>query len=174
MDLGANTGIFTALMAPHFAFVLAPDVDPLAVELHYAALRKGGPVNILPLVMDCSNPSPALGWVCAERESFQARCKVSLITALALVHHLVLTEGIPFAQLASFFHNLLADGGTLLLEFVPKEDSQVQRMTAARPDPLAGYSLEAMRSAFAGLFQEVRQATVEDSQRTLFVYRKNL
>ena len=173
IDLGANTGVFTALMAPHFAFVLAPDVDPVAVELHYAALRKeSGGSNILPLVMDFSNPSPALGWACAERQSFPARCKAKLISVLALVHHLVLTEGIPFTQLAPFFHSMLENGGTLLMEFVPKEDSQVQRMMAARPESLAGYSLEAMRTAFAGFFHEARQAPVEDSKRILFIYEK--
>ena len=172
MDLGANTGVFTTLMAEHFAFVLAPDVDPLAVELHYAALRRSGPANVLPLILDLSNPSPSLGWACSERKSFPDRCKAKLITALALVHHLVLTEGIPFTLLAPFFHNLLDDNGTLLLEFVPKDDSQVQRMTAARTDSLDGYSLEAMRLAFTSFFDEVRQAPLEDSKRILFTYRK--
>jgi hypothetical protein len=172
MDLGANTGVFTALMAPRFAFVLAPDMDPLAVELHYAALRREGPNNILPLVMDLSNPSPALGWACAERESFPARGKVKLLTVLALIHHLVLVEGIPFGQLARFFHDLLVDEGTLLLEFVPKEDSQVLRLTATRRNSLAGYSQEAMRAAFSCLFHEVRQVPIDDSRRIFFIYRK--
>ena len=172
MDLGANTGVFSALMAPHFAVVLAPDVDPLAVELHYASLRGSRASNILPLILDLSNPSPSLGWDCTERKSFPDRCKAKLITALALIHHLVLTEGVPFTLLAPFFHNLLDDDGTLLLEFVPEDDSQVRRMTAIRTDSLAGYSLEAMRLAFADFFHEVRQEPVEDSKRILFTYRK--
>jgi len=174
MDLGANTGVFTSIIAPHFGFVLAPDIDPLAVELHYASLRKAESTKVLPLILDLGNPSPSLGWACAERKSFPDRCKAKLITALALIHHLVLTEGIPFTLLAPFFHSLLDDDGTLLLEFVPEEDSQVRRLTAARTDSLAGYNIDAMRMAFADFFHEVRQAPVEDSKRILFTYRKKV
>jgi len=172
VDLGANTGMFSALLAPHFRYVLAPDGDALAVEQHYAALRNKGNSSILPLVLDLSNPSPALGWANAERASFTGRCKASMVAALALVHHLALTEGIPFREQARFFADMLDDGGVLLLEFVPPDDSQVQRMTLARQDDLGWYRLPALLNDFAADFVLENNIPIAESQRSLFVWRK--
>jgi len=92
--------------------------------------------------------------------------------ALALTHHIVLTEGIPFALFAAFLHTMLKDGGTLLLEFVPPNDSQVKRMTAARPDLPATYSLPALREGFADFFEEQEEIPVDGSLRTLILFTK--
>jgi hypothetical protein len=173
VDLGANLGVFSSLLEPYFAYVLSPDVDASAVHLHHLALQKSGSRKVLPLVIDLSNPSPALGWACVERDAFPARCAgASFITALALVHHVVLTEGIPFQSFAAFLHAMLKDGGTLLLEFVPPEDSQVQRMTGAKPELLENYSLEALCAGFSAFFHEKERISLEDSSRILIVLIK--
>lgn len=173
IDLGANTGFFTDLLAARFDLVIAPDIDPAAVDHHYRELgRPGARRNILPLVMDLSNPSPALGWACRERDSFPGRCRASMINALALIHHLVLADGIPFDRVAPLFADLLEPGGRLLLEFVPLEDSQVQRMTAARSDSLEFYNLGELRRAFQPYFSELDCLPIEDSRRSLLVFKK--
>ena len=92
--------------------------------------------------------------------------------ALALVHHIVLAEGIPFRQFAAFLHAMLKDGGMVLLEFVPPDDSQVQRMTAAKPGLLDSYSLQAMRESFAPFFREKEKILLEGTSRILFVFAK--
>jgi len=173
IDLGANTGEFSGLLEPYFGYVLSPDVDPAAVQTHHLALAQRGCESVLPLVMDLSNPSPSLGWACVERDSFPARCAgAGFVMALALTHHIVLTEGIPFSQFAAFLHAMLGEGGTLLLEFAPPNDSQVMRMTAARPDLLDTYCLRALRAGFADFFEEREEIPVEGSLRTLFLFTK--
>lgn len=172
VDLGANTGVYSAALAPHFKRVLAVDSDPLAVERHYLQLKSSGPGNILPLVVDLGNPSPALGWASEERESFQGRCSADFVMALALVHHLVIAAGIPLYRVAGFFASLLKPGGRLLVEFVPKEDSQVQRLLAARNDIFEDYTIEGFRRAFEPDFAELEVFPLPDSARTLHYFKK--
>ena len=135
LDLGANTGEFSALLAPHFALVLATDYDALAVERHHLAQH---PENVLPLILDISQPTPAFGWQGNERASFKERCQADLVMALALCHHLVFSFGIPFSRIAVIFAELLRKGGRAIVGFVAKDDSQVQRLTSARDDIFTG------------------------------------
>ncbi|MBQ4133499.1 MAG: hypothetical protein IJD04_07200 [Desulfovibrionaceae bacterium] len=171
-DLGANTGKYSALLAKHYDYVIAADIDPAAVNSHYNYLKKDGNKKILPLVMDLSNPSPGLGWMCRERASFAGRCKADFVTALALIHHLRFTAGIPFPLMAEFFAEHVSPGGYLLIEFVPRDDSQVQRLLAARDDIFSDYTLEVFQSAFAGKFEREEVIPVADSLRSLILFRK--
>jgi ribosomal protein L11 methylase PrmA len=173
IDLGANTGEFSRLLEPYFGYVLAPDVDPSAVQTHYMALSRRDCRKALPLIIDLSNPSPSLGWACGERDSFPSRCvDVGFIMALALIHHLVLTEGIPFREIAAFIHAMLKGGGALLLEFVPPDDSQVRRLTAAKSELLDGYSMPAAREGFAAYFHEEEHIPLAGTSRSLLLFKR--
>ena len=172
VDLGANNGKYSAILAAHFDYVVAADIDPVAVNSHYNHLKASGNNNILPLVLDLGNPSPGLGWMCRERDSFSARCKANFVTALALVHHLRFTVGIPFPLMAAFFAEHVLPGGYLLVEFVPREDSQVQRLLAARDDIFTDYTLDAFCEALAPQFQKECVLPVADSLRYLILFKR--
>ncbi|MCJ7772749.1 MAG: hypothetical protein MUP22_06400, partial [Desulfobacterales bacterium] len=88
-DLGANTGFFSK----HCVFeknclVVSSDFDPGAVEINYVDCKKSNITNVLPLVIDLTNPSPSIGWENDEHISFINRGPVDLVFVLALVHHL--------------------------------------------------------------------------------------
>ena len=170
LDLGANTGKFSAILSESHDYVLAADIDPLAVERHYGKLKTEKAKNILPLILDFANPSPGIGWACSERAAFADRCRVDFITALAVIHHMVITAGIPMDYFAAGLKRLLAPGGRLLLEFVPKEDSQVRRMLAARKDVFDNYSVEGMRVAFSPHFREMAVYPIAGTVRTLHLF----
>jgi hypothetical protein len=172
VDLGANTGIYSRLLADSHACVLAVDVDHMAVEKHYLALKTESQRKIIPLIIDLSNPSPAIGWALKERYSFNERCEADLITALALIHHLVLSLGIPLDKTAEYFHSLIKCNGLLILEFVPKEDSQVQRLLAARSNVFADYSIQRCISEYSRYFELLEQHKVSESLRTILVFKK--
>ena len=101
-----------------------------------------------------------------------ARGEADFVCALALTHHLYFTEGIPWERQASFFAALLRTGGSLLLEFIPHEDSQVQRMLAARDDLFADYELGSLCTSFGAYFQKVQSWSLPDSCRKLILFRK--
>jgi len=173
VDLGANSGRFSLPLAKHFKTVVSADIDPVAVDRHYRQLREHGPDNILPIVLDLSSPSPALGWASEERKSFVERCDADMVIALALFHHLFFTVGVPFAQIGMFLASIIRPGGVLVCEYVPKEDGQVQRMLSARDDISDGYTRQEFSSSFqvAG-FEELEVAELPDSIRTLHVFRR--
>jgi len=124
---------------------------------------------VLPLVVDLSCPSPALGWALAERRSILERANADVVVALALVHHLAIGNNVPLGAIAGFFAAL---GRELIVEFVPKEDAMVAGMLAHRRDVFPDYTIDGFRDAFGGSFTTVAETIVEDSSRSLFLMRR--
>ncbi|MBL7644672.1 MAG: class I SAM-dependent methyltransferase [Candidatus Hydrogenedentes bacterium] len=163
-DLGANTGVYSALAAECGAVTVAMDLDYGAVEALYLR-EKASLRGVLPLVMDLSNPSPALGWAHEERASLLQRGPADCAMALALIHHLCIGNNVPLPQAAAFFARTCRH---LIIEFVPKEDSMVNRMLATREDVFPGYTREGFEAAFGAYFVIEAQSPVDDTLRTLY------
>ena len=173
LDLGANTGRYTVQIARFFSCVVAADIDPLAVNRHYLALKSSRQQeNILPLIMDFANPSPAIGFNNVERPSFLQRCKADFIIALALIHHLRITNGIPLSMIAEFFSLLLKQNGILVLEFVPKEDSQTQKLLSLREDIFEDYTLENCKEVFSEKLICLKEIEIKESSRHILIFKK--
>lgn len=168
-DLGGNVGLFSRLAAARGLDTVSFDLDPLAVELNYQEVRRAGQVRLLPLVMDLTNPSPALGWAHGERLSLAARGPARTALALALIHHLAIGNNVPLPDLASYFAQLCE---YLVIEFVPKDDSQVQRLLRSREDVFPRYTQEAFEASFGERFQTLRTTAVPESRRTLYLMRR--
>ena len=167
-DMGGNTGVFSRLAAKRGIPTVSFDIDPAAVEKNYRDMRAKQEDNLLPLVLDLTNPSPAIGWQNRERDSLLDRGPVDCIMALALIHHLAISNNVPLTYLARFFAQM---GRWLILEFVPKEDSQVQRLLATRTDIFPDYHAAGLEAAFQPFFEIVASRPVEGSQRTLYLMR---
>jgi ribosomal protein L11 methylase PrmA len=149
-DLGANDGRFSRLASRRGAFTVAWDLDPVCVERNFLQAQSTGEKNLLPLLIDLTNPSPALGWAHAERQSLVERGPAELVLALGLIHHLAIGNNVPLERLASF---LAALGRKLIIEFVPREDAQVQRMLSSREDIFGAYDRAGFESAFGRHFR---------------------
>jgi hypothetical protein len=165
-DLGGNTGVFSREAASSGAFTVSFDIDPAAVEQNYRTVKTKKEPNILPLVLDLTNPSPSLGWDNSERDSFGARGPVDMALALAVIHHLAISNNVPLPQLANFFAVCCK---WLVIEFVPKSDSQVQKLLASREDIFPDYTREGFETAFSARFTIRKSETVRDSERTLYL-----
>ncbi|MBN2226944.1 MAG: SAM-dependent methyltransferase [candidate division Zixibacteria bacterium] len=168
-DLGANDGTFSRAAAHEGASVVAFDFDPAAVEKNYRACRQNHDAQILPLLLDLTNPSPGIGWSHTERMSFIERGPVDLVLALALVHHLAIGNNVPFDQLAAFF---AATCRWLVIEFVPKNDSQVKRMLSTREDVFDFYTGEDFERGFSAFFTIEEKSEITDSVRTLYLMNR--
>lgn len=164
-DLGANTGRFSRLASRRGAFTVAADVDPGAVNLAYCEGKEKAEDNLLPLVLDLTNPSPAIGWANEERDAFAERGTFDLVLALALVHHLAIANNIPLERVATYFAELAPQ---LIVEFVPKSDSQVQRLLASRLDIFPEYTQVGFEHAFSQTYEILCQEAIPDSERILY------
>ncbi|MFU8831204.1 MAG: hypothetical protein ACNA7J_03515 [Wenzhouxiangella sp.] len=165
-DLGANTGHFSRLASKRGIPTVAFDIDPAAVEINYRQARKQGEGDILPLVMDLTNPSSSIGWASQERESLIERGPVHCAMALALIHHLAISNNVPLSKLAEFFAGICQH---LVIEFVPKSDSQVKRLLSSRKDIFPDYHENGFEEAFGRWFRIDDKKAVDGSERTLYL-----
>ena len=168
-DLGANTGEYSRLAVDAGYRVLSADIDPAAVERHYRRLKNDQRRDTLPIVLDLTNPSPALGWDLHERRSIIERANADVVLALALVHHLAIGKNIPLSMIASFFAKLAP---ALIIEFVPKNDPMVAHLLLTRPDIFPDYTIGGFREAFGHEYAIIAERQIEDSPRTLFLMRR--
>ena len=164
-DIGANVGVFSRLASELGVKTIAFDVDYSAVEKNYLECRKKEETRILPLLFDATNPSPGIGWQNIERMSFAERGPVDTVLALALIHHLAISNNLPFGKIVNFFREI---SKSLIIEFVPKSDSQVQRLLANREDIFPDYTLDNFIREFEKSFSIKKRRQIEKSDRTLF------
>jgi ribosomal protein L11 methylase PrmA len=165
-DLGANRGRFSRLAAQYCQQVMAFDIDTSCVESFYLDLRKDSS-PILPLTLDLTNPSPSLGWSHHERQSLMERGPTDTILALGLIHHLAIGHNVPLAKLARFFSCLT---NTLIIEFIPKEDSQIQKLLLLREDIFDNYTQTHFETSFSKDFHIIERIPIAHSQRMLYLF----
>jgi hypothetical protein len=165
-DLGANNGVFSRVAADQGPVVISWDIDPAAVEQNYRQVKTEKNERVLPLLLDLTNPSPAIGWANRERDSFGGRGPADMTLALAVIHHLAISNNVPLSQLAEFFGET---GRWLVIEFVPKSDSQVQKLLASREDIFPSYNREGFETAFSQRFKVHEAMPVKESERVLYL-----
>lgn len=167
-DLGANNGLFSRIASDKAIRTVAFDNDPVAVEANYLHIKEKGETRIRAVLMDLTNPSPALGWAHDERQSLEQRGPAGLVMALALIHHLAISNNVPLAEVARYFSRL---GKYLIIEFVPKDDSQVQKLLATRKDIFGDYNQAGFEKSFGQYYNLLEAAKVKSSKRTIYLFK---
>lgn len=167
-DLGANTGRMSRLAAVRGANVVAWDIDPACVEANWRQVVRAGETNVLPLLQDLTNPSGGIGWAGRERMSVAERGPVDVVMALGLIHHLAISNNVPLQRIAAFLAEL---GRAVILEFVPKEDSQVVKLLATREDIFPAYNRAGFEAACAQHFSVEAAVEIPGTCRTLYRLR---
>ena len=167
-DLGANTGVFSRLASRRGIKTVAFDVDFIAVELNYRDCLDRNEKNLLPLVLDLTNPTPAIGWENRERKSLLERGPADAALALAILHHLAISNNLPFSKIAEFLSRICR---WLVIEFVPKTDSQVQRLLATREDIFDHYTQSDFEEQFSRSFLIVKVAPIQGTERILYLMK---
>lgn len=170
LDLGANDGHFSRLAITSGATTaIAVDSDHLVVDRLYRTLRDSGQTGILPLVIDLADPSPGLGWRNRERPPFIERVRPDLTLALAVVHHLALTNNVPFDGIVELFADL---GAPLVVEFPHRDDPMASRLLGRKRDGLFDhYDQPQWEAALTSRFHVERQLALPSGTRTLYVAR---
>jgi hypothetical protein len=120
------------------------------------------------LLLDLTNPSPSIGWENQERMSLAERGPADVVMALALIHHLAISNNVPLGRIASFLSRIC---NWLIIEFVPKCDSQVQRLLATRDDIFTDYTQAAFEREFGEYFVMEDSVIIKGSERVLYLMR---
>lgn len=167
-DLGSNTGLLSRQASDKGLTTVAFDSDPSAVEANFLRSSAGGDTHLLPLLLDLTNPSPDLGWANNERMALARRGPADMVMALALVHHLAISNRVPLINIAEFLATLAK---FLIIEFVPRCDDQVLRLLATRRDTFSDYSEPGFEQAFDRFFHIIESSEIDDSKRKLYLMK---
>jgi SAM-dependent methyltransferase len=169
LDVGCNTGHFSRIAAKSGAKVVAIDSDPVAVGRTWR-MATSERLDVLPLVVNLASPSPAVGWNNAESPSFLQRGQgfFDTVLMLAVIHHLIVSDGIPVREIVSLAAELTRD--TLVIEFVGPADPAFQRMARGRD---FSYLTEShFEHELHPRFHILRKERAVDGDRCLYCLRK--
>lgn len=170
MDLGANEGEFSKLLSEKNIHTVAADFDPYCINNFYHKIKSSEKKNIQPLVLDLSNPSPAIGVNNKERASFIVRAKADIILVLALIHHLAIGKNIPFEMIADMLQGI---GKYLIIEFIPKEDGKIQLMLNRKKDIYANYNEVNFENEFGKYYIIIDKKPISGAGRVLYLMQNH-
>ena len=168
-DIGCNTGQFSRIAAEHANTVVALDADHLAVDHLYRKLKSTDQNNILPLVMNLSDPSPNWGWRGVERTELATRATPDLVLCLALLHHAVISANIPVRQFVEWLVSLDAD---IVIEFVGRDDDKVQQLLRNKADQYDDYQPEYFERCLKDYFSIEDRMLLNEGRREIFFCKK--
>lgn len=171
LDVGCNTGHFSAMAAEAGAAVVAIDYDPVVVgKVWHAACSRHQ--SILPLVVNLARPSPGLGWRNEELTPFLRRSQQGFDFALllAVIHHLTITDGVPLNDVFRLVAECVTQGA--IVEFVPAADPMFVQIVRNKEHLIQRLGQAEFERAFAREFDLVRQMALPNSGRIMYWLRK--
>jgi 2-polyprenyl-3-methyl-5-hydroxy-6-metoxy-1,4-benzoquinol methylase len=171
LDVGCNTGHYSAVAARSGARVLGIDSDAVVVGETWRRASAEG-LDILPLVINLTRPSPAIGWRNGECPAFldRARGVFDAVLMLAVIHHMLVSERIPLPEIIDLAAELTTD--ILIIEFVASDDSMFRRLTRGRDHLFADLTPQLFENTCGRKFEIVRSQHLESTSRWLYLLRK--
>jgi len=175
LDVGANTGEFSALAASLGASVIALERDAAAAERIYQRtaghLSQDKQLDILTLHADLARPTPSAGWLNAESSALLPRLEQQsdMVLMLAVIHHLILMEQIPLPAILALLHRLTRRH--LIVEWVPVTDPMFQSLLRGRDELYGALAESDLLAACEGLFNTMRREPLTNG-RVLFVFER--
>lgn len=172
LDVGCNTGHFSVLAAARGARVVSIDSDAVVVGQVWRRAAAND-LDILPLVVDLSRPTPAIGWRNGECPSFldRAAAGFDLVLMLAVLHHLMVSERIPLEEIIALAADLTTD--YFIIEFVPPEDPMFRRIARGRDNLFESFDQRAFERISERKFTIVRSQRLGQTGRRLYLLRKS-
>lgn len=172
LDVGCNTGHFSVLSAKCGARTIAIDYDPTVITALWQRARTEG-LNILPLVVDLTRPSPGIGWRNEECPSFLERAcgNFDAVLMLAVIHHMLVTERIPLTQIMKLAAELTTS--LLIVEFVAPQDPMFRLLTRGREHLHEDLTKEVFELTAREYFKIVSSHRLGESDRWIYSMRKN-
>jgi len=171
LDIGANTGEFSALAAEKGARVIALERDAAAADRLFQRSRRKR-LAVQTIHADLARPTPAVGWENRESTTLIQRLEgqSDLVLMLAVIHHLLLMEQIPLRAIVELCHRLTFR--YLVIEWVPVTDPMFQSLMRGRDELYGALSESDLLGACGGRFHVLRRQPLENG-RVLFLFAKD-
>lgn len=159
LDIGANTGEFSAIAAEMGADVVALERDADAAE-QIARMNTAKGLKIQTIHADLARPTPAVGWENRESSALLPRLEeqFEMVFLLAVIHHLLLLEQIPLRAIAGLCHKLTQR--FVVVEWVPATDPMYISLMRGRDALYGSLSEREFLAACTGLFLVLRTETL--------------
>jgi ribosomal protein L11 methylase PrmA len=168
-DLGCNTGEYSkAALQAGARLSIGFDFDAGALERAYLR-AKAERLELLPLHLDATNPSPSQGWAQNERKGMQERGPADAVLALAFVHHLAVAKNVPLDFVVEWIVGLARSG---VIEFVQKHDPMVRELLRLRQDIFADYCQENFEHALRARARIHKVEQVSAAGRRLYWFER--
>ena len=171
LDVGCNTGHFSLMAARSGASVVALDYDP---EVVGSVWRRASSENldVLPLVVNLTRPTPALGWRNRECPSFLERAhgRFDAVFLLAVIHHMLVTERVPLPEIVDLAAELTTN--YLVAEFVSPEDSMFRVLVRGRDELYNYFSASVFENSFRRKFVIVDTQHLPGTSRVLYLMQR--
>ena len=173
LDVGCNTGFFSEIAAAAGAKVIAIDSDPTVVGRVWNRAREKD-LDIQPLVVDLTRPSPGVGWRNEECSSFldRARGSFDAVLMLAVIHHMLVTERVPLPEILRLAYELTKD--ILVVEFILPSDPMFRLITRGRDHLHQDLTVEHFERNASQFFVIVRSCRLGDSDRRIYLLKKKV
>ncbi len=162
LDVGGNDGLAGRALADHSQTrVIVMDADAGALGNLCSALH-GADERITPLRADLTNPTGASGLLGREFLPLTERVRPSAVLCQAVLHHVVITQGVPMplavAALAAF-------GADLQIEFADTPDTKVQILLAQIPNWSGRYDFDELLTCLRRHYNHVEVVGHTSSHR---------
>lgn len=168
-DIGCNSGQFSEIALNHGAkYAVGFDSDLGALDLAVSRASKKS-LNFLPLYLDILNPTPNLGWNQKERMGLNERKSADMIMALAIIHHLVFSGGVPLQNVINWIVSSAKYG---VIEFISKEDPMVKKLLTNRRDFFDDYNEKAFEQNLKNVARIISKTIINNGDRVLFSYER--
>jgi hypothetical protein len=171
LDVGSNTGYFSVLASSSGARTIAIDSDPTCMGQLWQKAQSEN-LNMLPLVVDLSRPSAAIGWRNNECAAFLARADRAFdaVLMLAVLHHLLITERIPLDEVINLASKMTTRW--LVMEFVAPQDEMLKTLTRGREHLYADLTLSAFENVCKRSFRIIRKCHLAGTYRSIYLLEK--
>ncbi|HEV3468904.1 MAG TPA: class I SAM-dependent methyltransferase [Pyrinomonadaceae bacterium] len=171
LDVGCNTGDFSALAARAGASVVSIDYDPVVIGRLWRRASAEG-LDILPLAVNLARPTPSLGWRNLENPSFIERFRGSFdgVLMLAVIHHMLVSERIPLPEIMRLAAELTRD--LLVIEYVAPQDPMFRRIARGRDHLHEFMTREYFEEVSRRHFEIVRSERLGETHRTIYMMRR--
>jgi hypothetical protein len=127
-DVGCNDGRY-ALLARRFAkYTICLDAEPAVVDEVAKMAHATGSAQLHPLVVDFTRMSSGGGWQGLEFPRVDRRLPPDCLLALAVVHHIVISQGVPMELLLD---HLASVSPLCVVEFVDPADPMAEHLSGA-------------------------------------------